>query len=40
VFQETQEVEKNSKVDDTQKENVSEEDKADSTKDTAMSAST
>jgi hypothetical protein len=40
VSQETQEVEKNIKVDDTQKENVSEADKADSTKDTAVSTST
>jgi hypothetical protein len=45
VSQETQEVDKNSKVDDKQKENISEadvfeDDKADSTKDTAVSAST
>jgi hypothetical protein len=39
VSQETQEVEKNGKVDDKQKENVSEAEKADSTKDTAVSAS-
>jgi hypothetical protein len=40
VSQETQEIGKNSKVDDKQKKNVSEADKAHSTKDTAMSAST
>jgi hypothetical protein len=40
VSQETHELEKNSKVGDNQKDNVSEADKADSTKDTAVSAST
>jgi hypothetical protein len=40
VSQETQEVEKNSKVDDKQKENVSEADEADSTEDTSVSIST
>jgi hypothetical protein len=40
MSRETQKVEKNSKVDDKQKENVSEADKADSTKDTDVSAPT
>jgi hypothetical protein len=40
VSQETQEAEKNSKVDDNHKEGGSEADKADSTKDKAMSTST
>jgi hypothetical protein len=40
VSRETHEVEKNSKVGDKQKENISEADKGDTTKDTAVSAST